>query len=96
MTAIIHFPANGKDNGWLIPSISSVCTHPEYTGQGLAALLMNVLIAEILGRGEFPFLHVRATNHRAIDLYRRLGFADCGVFHYVSVCKPAAQSRSAS
>jgi ribosomal protein S18 acetylase RimI-like enzyme len=76
--------------------ISAVCTHPEYTGQGLAALLMNVLIGEILSRGETPFLHVRSTNQRAIELYRRLGFADRLLYHYVSVCKPAAQSRSAS
>jgi ribosomal protein S18 acetylase RimI-like enzyme len=69
--------------------ISAVCTLPEYIGQGFAARLMNVLIEKILSCGEIPFLHVRSTNQRAIDLYRRLGFVDRLVLQYVSVCKPA-------
>jgi ribosomal protein S18 acetylase RimI-like enzyme len=57
---------------------------------------MDVLMDKILSRGDVPFLHVRKTNERAIELYRRLGFADRFLFQYVSVCKPAGQSRSAS
>jgi ribosomal protein S18 acetylase RimI-like enzyme len=76
--------------------ISAVCTHPEYAGQGLARRLMDVLIEKILSRGDVPFLHVRATNQRAIELYRRLGFTDRYLFQYVSVCKPAGQAQTAS
>jgi ribosomal protein S18 acetylase RimI-like enzyme len=75
--------------------ISAVCTLPEYAGQGFAARLVNVLVEKIAGRGEIPFLHVRTVNERAIALYRRLGFADRCVLQYVSVCKPARQTRSA-
>ncbi|HEY6763245.1 MAG TPA: GNAT family N-acetyltransferase [Candidatus Sulfotelmatobacter sp.] len=56
--------------------VSAVCTHPEHTGHGYAAILMARVMAGILGRGEVPFLHVRGDNARAIDLYRRLGFSD--------------------
>ncbi|MGB6820905.1 MAG: GNAT family N-acetyltransferase, partial [Candidatus Acidiferrales bacterium] len=76
--------------------ISAVCTLPEFGGQGFAARLMTVLIEKILSCGEIPFLHVRTTNQRAIDLYRRLGFVDRLVSQYVSVCKPAGQRLSAS
>lgn len=76
--------------------ISAVCTLPEFAGQGFAARLMSVLIEKILNRGEIPFLHVRTTNERAIALYRRLGFADRCLFQYLSVCKPAGRTRSAS
>jgi|SRR5579872_1709898 len=54
--------------------ISAVCTHPDHAGHGYARRLMNILIADILGRGETPFLHVRADNDRAIGLYERMGF----------------------
>ncbi|HUX66902.1 MAG TPA: GNAT family N-acetyltransferase [Terriglobales bacterium] len=54
--------------------ISAVCTHPEATGQGLAAGLVARLVARIQGRGEGAFLHVLAHNARAIALYERLGF----------------------
>jgi ribosomal protein S18 acetylase RimI-like enzyme len=56
--------------------VSAVCTHPDFTGQGLAAGLMGVLVEQIRSRGETPFLHVRQDNERAIELYRRLGFAE--------------------
>jgi len=54
--------------------ISAVCTHPDHVGQGYARTLMNVLIAQILANGETPFLHVRANNDRAVQLYERMGF----------------------
>ncbi|HLW84883.1 MAG TPA: GNAT family N-acetyltransferase [Candidatus Sulfotelmatobacter sp.] len=54
--------------------VSAVCTHPDYTGRGLAAILMTEVMRRIIARGETPFLHVREDNLRAIHLYERLGF----------------------
>jgi len=56
--------------------VSAVCTHPDHTGKGYAALLMIEVMKLIRERGEAPFLHVRQDNTRAIDIYRRLGFRD--------------------
>lgn len=54
--------------------ISAVCTHPQFTGRGLAARLINHLVARIIARGQVGFLHVEADNQRAWALYERLGF----------------------
>ena len=59
--------------GWT--EISSVCTHPQARGRGLAARLVAAAANRILARGERPFLHVAADNTDAIRLYERLGFA---------------------
>lgn len=56
--------------------ISAVCTHPNFTGRGLAARLINLIVARQLKRGIVPFLHVNETNARARALYVRLGFVD--------------------
>lgn len=56
--------------------ISAVCTHPNFTGRGYAARLINLLVAKQLKRGIVPFLHVNAANARARALYVRLGFVD--------------------
>lgn len=62
--------------------ISAVCTHPNYAGKGHATALVRHQIALILNNGQTPFLHVRADNHRAIDVYKRLGFAVQGEMHF--------------
>ena len=54
--------------------ISAVCTHPDYLGKGFAAALMQQQLRLIQSQGQFPFLHVRADNSRAIALYERLHF----------------------
>ncbi len=54
--------------------ISAVCTHPDYLGKGFAGALLRHQINLILGMGQIPFLHVRADNRRAIELYERVGF----------------------
>jgi ribosomal protein S18 acetylase RimI-like enzyme len=54
--------------------VSAVCTHPEYTGNGYAGVLMEEIMRGIREHGEIPFLHVREDNTRAVALYERLGF----------------------
>ncbi len=58
-----------------LTEISAVCTHPNHVGKGYAAALLQHQIELIVNTGQTPFLHVRADNTRATDLYKRLGFA---------------------
>jgi ribosomal protein S18 acetylase RimI-like enzyme len=62
--------------------ISGVCTHPAHRGKGFAASLIWHLAQKHRREGVVPWLHVSATNHRAIDLYLWLGFT---VAHTVKV-----------
>lgn len=70
--------------------ISAVCTHPNHLGRGYAGLLMTELVHRIHARSEKPFLHVRADNTRAIELYRRLGFSERVLWHYAVVRRASA------
>jgi predicted GNAT family acetyltransferase len=71
-----------------LTEVSGVCTHPDFRGQGLAAALMHYVAAQILARGQTPFLHAYADNASAIALYERLGFEiRCPVS--VTVLEPA-------
>jgi ribosomal protein S18 acetylase RimI-like enzyme len=63
--------------------ISAVCTHPDYLGRGYAKALLKMLMERICNRGELPFLHVRSTNLRAIQVYEHVGFRKRASFHYV-------------
>ena len=54
--------------------ISAVCTHPDHTGKGYANTLLQHQLQLILQQDQYPFLHVREDNQRAIILYQRLGF----------------------
>ena len=54
--------------------ISGVCTHPAHVGQGYAAQLIRHLLRVHFSAGLRSFLHVKATNTRAVSLYERLGF----------------------
>ena len=69
--------------------VSAVCTHPDHLGKGYAAGLMSEIMARIRKRGETPFLHVRADNARAIQIYERLGFRQRRVFQLSVVTKAA-------
>ncbi len=62
--------------------VSAVCTHPEHTGKGYAAILMAGVMRGIRDRGETPFLHVRADNARAVEVYKRLGFRERKLGHF--------------
>ena len=54
--------------------ISAVCTHPDHLGKGYASILLQHQLQIILQQSQYPFLHVRDDNDRAIALYERLGF----------------------
>lgn len=56
------------------PEVSGVCTHPEHRGKGHAAMLLARLVHDHRRAGRISWLQVGAENHRAIELYRRLGF----------------------
>jgi len=62
--------------------VSAVCTHPEHTGKGYAAVLMKEVMRRIRERGDIPILHVRQDNARAIELYKRLGFRENWQGHF--------------
>jgi ribosomal protein S18 acetylase RimI-like enzyme len=68
--------------------ISAVCTHPDHTGKGFAAALLHQQIDLILKTGKIPFLHVRADNTRAIELYERIGFKVSRKMNFYFLQKP--------
>jgi predicted GNAT family acetyltransferase len=63
--------------------VSAVCTHPDHLGRGYATALISMLVRRICERGERPFLHVRADNSRAVQLYENLGFSKRVLLNYV-------------
>jgi ribosomal protein S18 acetylase RimI-like enzyme len=62
----LHLP------GWT--EISTVCTDPDFRGEGLATRLTLAVAHGIRARAETPFLHTAADNTAAIRLYESLGF----------------------
>ena len=54
--------------------ISGICTHPSHRGKGLAAALTAHVARHQRQQGITSWLHVSASNDRAISLYRTLGF----------------------
>jgi ribosomal protein S18 acetylase RimI-like enzyme len=71
--------------------VSAVCTHPDHLGKGYAAALMKEVMRCIRGRGETPFLHVRADNFRAIAIYERLGFRIAWKGHFAVLRRNGAE-----
>lgn len=66
--------------------ISSVCTHPDFQGRGLARRLTARLIGRQMQRGEISFLQVMQDNTGARRLYERMGFR---VYREAIVCVAA-------
>jgi predicted GNAT family acetyltransferase len=56
--------------------LSAICTYPDHRGKGLGRQLCSIVLNQILGRGEIPFLHVYASNTTAIRLYEDIGFRE--------------------
>ncbi len=54
--------------------LSAICTHPGFTGRGLARRLTAWLNNRLLDEGRQPFLHVSHRNVRAKSLYEAMGF----------------------
>lgn len=64
--------------------ISAICTHPDYQGLGYGAKMTHYLAQTVLNKGQTPFLHVRHDNHKAIDMYKRLGFEKrANIYFYI-------------
>lgn len=73
--------------------ISAVCTAEEHRGKGLASRLVRAVAAEIVARGDVPFLHAAATNAGAIRLYLAMGFTHrCDVRFASLIALPSGQS----
>jgi ribosomal protein S18 acetylase RimI-like enzyme len=65
----------GWDEGFAIPSLG-IAIHPEARGRGLARPFMAFLQAAAKARGATRIrLTVYRDNQRAVELYRRLGYA---------------------
>jgi predicted GNAT family acetyltransferase len=58
------------------PEISGICTHPAHRGKGYAAAIMWRLARDHRRDGLVSWLHVSASNSRAIELYERMGFRE--------------------
>lgn len=60
--------------------INNVAVHPDFQGQGLGELVMRYVLNRLKENGvHFVSLEVRVSNHRALALYRKLGFSILGV-----------------
>jgi ribosomal protein S18 acetylase RimI-like enzyme len=61
--------------------VTQVCLLPEYRGEGIGEALMAAT-SSALRRRRFNLLTLTVTeaNHRAVDLYRKLGFEETRVF----------------
>ncbi len=53
--------------------ISGLCTHPDHRGKGHATDLLWQVAMQQRSRAVVPWLHVSATNQKAVDLYLKLG-----------------------
>lgn len=55
--------------------VSAICTNTAHLGKGYASYLITRAADRIIQEGDIPFLHVRTDNLRAIEVYKKMGFA---------------------
>jgi ribosomal protein S18 acetylase RimI-like enzyme len=58
--------------------LSTIEIEPQWQGRGLGTAIINGLVANAQAGGKSVRLQVFKVNHRAHDLYRRLGFVKTG------------------
>ncbi|HVZ55418.1 MAG TPA: GNAT family N-acetyltransferase [Chitinophagaceae bacterium] len=64
--------------------VSAICTHPDYRGLGYGAAMTHYLSRLVLEKGQRPFLHARADNVKAVEMYRKLGYdIRCDIHFYI-------------
>ena len=57
----------------------NIAVHPDFRRQGIAQMLVEALVPALAAKGSrYLTLEVRASNDPAIELYRKLGFAEIG------------------
>jgi len=56
--------------------VGNVLTHGDYRGRGFATAVTGAVTAELLRTSDQVVLNVRADNPPAINVYRRLGYAE--------------------
>ena len=66
--------------------IGTVMTHPDYRGKGLAASLMNTVLAEHESHYDFGYLFGDAS---AVGFYRKLGFSEIQESQFSLKVKPS-------
>jgi uncharacterized protein len=72
--------AGTNARGFRVDQIGGVYTLPSRRGRGVAAALMEALLAGIEAEGRRSSLFVKETNLPALALYRGLGFEDIGSY----------------
>ena len=70
--------ANTNAIGINCVQIGGVYTHPLYRRNGYAGALVQALCNRALRSGKKPVLFVKEKNTPAFNLYRKLGFEECG------------------
>ncbi|QEC66495.1 GNAT family N-acetyltransferase [Panacibacter ginsenosidivorans] len=68
-----------------LTEVSAVVTHPEYTGRKYAQQLVAHVANKNLSAGITPFLHVAATNERAIKIYELSGFTKRRLINFTKI-----------
>ena len=64
----------------MLGQITNIAVHPEFRCLGLGGELINALVNEaIIRKINTLFLEVRKSNKRAISLYFKHGFEECGI-----------------
>ena len=79
--------------GWT--EISAVATHPDHRRRGLGELLVRVVAAGALARGEQPVLHASTDNTGAIRLYEAMGFVVRRRTRFVAARAPGGPTAAA-